>query len=80
MFCGVSMETKKRSIAKAISWRIIATIITSLIAYVLTGAWEFAAAIGLADTGFKFFVYFAHERLWNRINFGREEKQPEYII
>ena len=74
------METKKRSVAKAISWRVIATIITSLIVFALTGAWEFAAAIGLADTSFKFFIYFAHERLWNKINFGREEKNPEYII
>ena len=74
------METKKRSVAKALSWRIIATIITTVLALAITGQWEFAAAIGLADTSFKFFVYFAHERLWNRINFGREEKQPEYMI
>jgi uncharacterized membrane protein len=74
------METKKRSVAKAVSWRIIATIITTVLALAITGQWEFAAAIGLADTIFKFFVYFAHERLWNRINFGREEKQPEYVI
>ncbi len=74
------METKKRSIAKALSWRFIATIITSTLALALTGRWEFAAAIGLADTAFKFFIYFAHERLWNRINFGREDKQPEYSI
>lgn len=74
------METKRRSIAKALSWRVIATLITSAIALALTGQWEFAAKIGLADTGFKFFVYFAHERLWNRLNFGREARQPEYII
>lgn len=74
------METKKRSIAKAVSWRVIATVITTVLALALTGRWEFAAAIGLADTSLKFFVYFAHERLWNRVKFGREEKQPEYII
>lgn len=74
------MESKKRSVAKAISWRVIATVITTVLALALTGRWEFAAAIGLADTSLKFFVYFAHERFWNRVNFGREEKQPEYII
>jgi uncharacterized membrane protein len=74
------METKKRSIAKALSWRIIATVITTALALALTGRWEFAATIGLADTTFKFFIYFAHERLWNNIDFGREEKQPEYFI
>ncbi|MDH3997301.1 MAG: DUF2061 domain-containing protein [Desulfuromonadales bacterium] len=74
------METKKRSVVKALSWRVIATIITTSLALALTGRWEFAAAIGLADTSLKFFVYFAHERLWNRINFGRDKKQPEYFI
>jgi len=74
------METKKRSIAKAISWRIIATAITTALAMGLTGEWQFAATIGLADTTLKFFVYFSHERLWNRITYGREVKQPEYFI
>lgn len=74
------METTRRSVAKAISWRLIATIITSSLAFGLTGQWEFAATIGLADTTMKFFLYFGHERLWNRVAFGRETKQPEYII
>lgn len=74
------MESKRRSIAKAISWRLIATTITTAIALALTGQWEFAATIGLADTTIKFFIYFSHERAWNRIPYGREEEQPEYII
>lgn len=74
------MDSSRRSLAKAVSWRILATLITTTIAFALTGKGEFAATIGLADTAFKFFIYFGHERLWNRIPFGREEKQPEYFI
>jgi len=74
------METTRRSIVKAISWRILATIITTVIALAMTGKWEFAATIGLADTFTKFFIYFGHERAWNRIPYGREVKQPEYMI
>lgn len=74
------MESTRRSLAKALSWRIVATLITSAIVYALTGRGEFAATIGLADTTLKLFIYFGHERLWNRIPYGREEKQPEYII
>jgi uncharacterized membrane protein len=74
------METTKRSIAKAISWRVIAMAITSSLVLILTGEWGFAATIGLADTSLKFFIYFYHERLWNRITYGREDKQPEYNI
>ena len=74
------MESTRRSIVKAISWRLLATVITAVIVYQLTGKLDFAAKVGLADTTLKFFVYFGHERLWNRIPFGREQKQPEYFI
>jgi len=73
------METARRSLLKAISWRILATGITGLLVYALTGELEFAAKIGLADTLLKLFIYIGHERAWNRINFGRE-KLPEYTI
>ncbi|TYO98532.1 putative membrane protein [Geothermobacter ehrlichii] len=73
------MESTRRSLAKAISWRLIATTITGTLAFALTGELAFAAQIGLADTALKIFIYVAHERLWNRIPFGRE-KQPEYYI
>jgi uncharacterized membrane protein len=74
------METTQRSVVKAISWRVLATIITSSIVLLVSGQWEFAATIGLIDTTLKFFIYLAHERMWNRISFGRVEKQPEYYI
>jgi len=74
------MDTTRRSIVKAISWRILATVITTVIALAMTGQWEFAATIGIADTFTKFFIYFGHERAWNRISYGREVKQPEYMI
>lgn len=74
------METKKRSLLKALSWRITATVITASVVYVLTGKGEFAATVGLADTAFKFFVYFGHERLWNALPWGRVEQEPEYYI
>ncbi len=74
------METTRRSIVKAISWRLIATVITAAIVYLLTGKLDFAAKVGLADTSLKFIIYFGHERLWNRIPYGRQQKQPEYSI
>lgn len=74
------MESTRRSVAKSLSWRILATLITTSIAFALTGQGEFAAKIGVADTLVKFFIYFGHERLWNRINYGRDENQPEYYI
>ena len=74
------METTRRSFAKAISWRFLATLITGAIVYMLTGKGEFAVTVGLADTTFKFVVYFGHERLWNKIQYGRKKPEPEYYI
>jgi len=73
------MESKKRSIVKALSWRFIATFITTLVAFILTGEMVFAAKIGLLDTVIKLGAYFAHERLWLRIPFGRYERQDFQI-
>jgi uncharacterized membrane protein len=74
------MESTRRSVAKALSWRFLATLITTSIVYAVTGKGEFAAGIGLADTAIKLFVYIGHERIWNRIPYGRTERQPEYYI
>ena len=74
------MDTNRRSLAKALSWRLLATIITSSIVFAITGQGEFAATIGVADTICKFFIYFGHERLWNRISYGRKKPEPEYFI
>ena len=75
------MESHKRSIAKAVSWRVIAVLITTLTAYFFTKSVELSLGIGLVDTGIKIFSYYGHERLWNRINFGRrKEIKEDYMI
>ena len=74
------MESTRRSIVKALSWRLLATLITTALVYAYTGRGDFAATVGLSDTVIKFFVYFGHERIWNRITFGRVRNDPEYFI
>ena len=71
------MESFARSLVKSLSWRVVAVIITTTVAWVITGEKVFAVAIGVADTFIKLFAYFAHERIWNRIQFGKA-KPPEY--
>jgi len=73
------MDAHHRSIAKAISYRIIAVLITTIVAWCVTTELRFAAAIGLTDGILKFGVYYLHERAWNRVSFGRA-KPPEYEI
>ena len=73
------METKRRSIAKALSWRVLATLITMGIAWLITRELTFAIEIGVADSIFKLAVYFAHERAWQRISYGKLDA-PDYEI
>ena len=73
------METHARSIAKAISYRVLGSACTALIFYVLTGNVSLSLGAGALDTIVKIGMYFLHERIWNHISFGRP-KPPEYEI
>lgn len=73
------MESHYRSILKAITWRTGGTVVTFVVAWILTQKLELAAQIGLLDTLIKIGAFYAHERIWNRLSFGRM-KPPEYQI
>lgn len=64
-------EKPIRSIAKAISWRVIGTLDTLLVSYLFTGKVVLAASIASIDFVTKMFLYFFHERIWNRIGWGK---------
>ncbi len=72
-------ETKKRSILKAISWRTWATITTSVIVFIFTGEFALAITIGLFEVFAKMVLYFFHERLWQKISFGKKEV-PSFVL
>ena len=72
-------ETRSRSVVKALSWRVLAGIITTCVVLTMTGKMKFAAEIGLIDTLTKLFIYFFHERIWNKIAYGRL-KNPDYEV
>ena len=74
------VESHYRSIAKAVSYRILGSTVTALIFYVLTGRGSLSLGAGALDMVLKIGAYFIHERIWNHINFGRSTKAPEYEI
>lgn len=73
------METHLRSIAKAVSWRIGGTVVTFIIALLVSGKVDIAVKVGLLDTLVKIAAFYLHERIWDRISFGKV-KRPEYEI
>jgi uncharacterized membrane protein len=64
-------EKPIRSIVKSISWRILGTLDTIIISWVITGKLTLAFSIGAVELFTKMFLYFAHERVWNTINWGK---------
>ena len=72
-------ETKKRSILKALSWRTWATITTAIIVFVFTGEIALAVTVGFLEVFAKMGLYFFHERLWQKIKFGKKEI-PSFVL
>ncbi|MFT4662020.1 MAG: putative membrane protein [Patiriisocius sp.] len=64
-------ENIKRSITKTISWRVIGTITTMIISYIITGTLALAFSIGIIELISKMALYFFHERAWNKIEWGK---------
>lgn len=69
-------ETNTRSIAKGISWRLFATSVTIVIVYVFFGRLDLAIAAGIIETISKVLLYYGHERIWQRIRWGKKQIEP----
>ena len=68
------MVSYKRHIAKTLSWRILGTLDTFILSWILTGDIKVGAAIGGAEVITKTILYFFHERAWYKFSkFGLKE-------
>lgn len=64
-------EKPIRSVLKSISWRIVGTLDTIAISWVVTGALRLAFSIGIIELVTKMLLYFLHERIWAGVRWGR---------
>ena len=64
-------ETRSRSVAKALTWRGVATIDTFLISYLVTQNFAWAGTIAGIEVATKVFIYYLHERAWAFSSWGR---------
>jgi uncharacterized membrane protein len=64
--------TKSRSLVKALSYRIWGTLSSVAVAYVITKNAALSVTIAFWETVVKVFIYYAHERGWNMIQWGRK--------
>jgi len=73
-------ETHLRSVVKAISWRLSASLVTLIIVYLVTGKINFALYIGAFEFFFKVLFFYLHERIWGLIHFGRPNYQSKQQV
>lgn len=69
------MVSYKRHILKTITWRVIGTLDTMIISWVITGSWQWGLAIGGVEVFTKMILYYFHERAWYKFSkFGVKKK------
>ena len=69
------MVAKKRHIVKTITWRIVGTLDTFLLSWLITGSAKIGAAIGGIEIVTKMILYYFHERAWYKLSkFGIKKK------
>ena len=73
-------EKPYRSLVKAISWRATGTADTILISWFITGQIKWALSIGFVELFTKIVLYYVHERVWTRIDFGRVKGKDDFNI
>jgi uncharacterized membrane protein len=70
---GIS-ESRKRHVIKTVSWRAIGTLDTILLSWFITGNPMTGLKIGFAEVITKMVLYYIHERVWYRVNYGLAER------
>ena len=64
-------DTTGRSMVKTISWRLTGSGATFLISYLIAGDFAVAGTIAVIQLISNTVLYFLHERIWNKIDWGR---------
>lgn len=70
-------HSRKRHIAKTITWRIVGTLDTIMLSWIITGNALTGLKIGGAEVFTKMVLYYLHERVWFRINLSKTKITPE---
>jgi uncharacterized membrane protein len=71
-------EAHSRSVLKALSWRIVGSVDTFVISWLVTGKLTFAVSIMTVETFTKIAIYYLHEQFWARV--PRWEAQEAKVL
>ena len=65
------METKKRSWAKSLTWRLFGIALLGIISFAITRDWKQMTVITALFHGIRLVLYYYHERIWQRVSWGK---------
>ena len=77
MFLFRGREAHRRSLAKAVSWRVLGSIDTFLLGWLFTGRLGIAGAIASTEVLTKMALYYFHERAWSSVKWGVGDVPPD---
>ena len=75
---GVVIESRKRHLAKTFTWRTIGTLDTMILAWIISGNPLMGLQIGLIEVLTKMVLYYLHERMWYKVNFGLTSRSTNH--
>ena len=65
------METRKRTLTKAVLWQLLGVVVMAGIGWAMTGSASIGGGLALANAAVGFVTYVLYERVWARIGWGR---------
>ncbi len=74
----MTSNSRKRHLAKSITWRIVGTLDTFILSWIITGNPIMGLKIGLAEVVTKMLLYYLHERLWFKTNLPNSNRRHVY--
>ncbi|QQA43645.1 DUF2061 domain-containing protein [Pelagovum pacificum] len=66
------METKTRSVVKAVLWNLLGLAVMALVGLIMTGSIAVGGAMALINAALGLSMYFIYERVWDGIEWGRD--------
>jgi len=68
---GDGMETRQRSVVKAVLWNAMGLVMMTLVGLVATGSATIGGTLALVNTAIGLTLYVIYERVWAGISWGR---------
>jgi adenylylsulfate kinase len=74
----VILEEHKRSITKAVTYRLIIIALDVTAVFLFTGRLDIAVGFMIVSNVYVSIAYYLHERLWNKTNWGKKKERVDF--